>query len=162
MSPGTCGDGCSRQPNSEIGVLVYSGLFLAEDAVAQKILMRTKLGPGCECESCSAIRKAHRLTERGRDEGVDDAIAAKIRNALVLYRPLRAIEGVEFRFHQTILYNSIYRGDDQLLVNTHVYGVPAFRRARLASAQGRGRGDHGHLPGKLRGDLGTAVSDPGK
>jgi hypothetical protein len=30
-----------------------------------------------------------------------------------------------FRFHKTILYNSIYFGDDQMLVNTHVYGVPA-------------------------------------
>jgi hypothetical protein len=45
----------------------------------------------------------------------------------VLYKALLAAEGTEFRFHQTILYNSIYRGDDQLLVNTHVYGVPAFR-----------------------------------
>jgi hypothetical protein len=33
--------------------------------------------------------------------------------------------GVEFRFHQTILYNSMYIGDDQLLVNKHVYGLPA-------------------------------------
>ena len=54
-------------------------------------------------------------------------MAAKIRNALVLYRALREIESAEFRFHSTILYNSIYRGDDQLLVNTHIYGVPAAR-----------------------------------
>ena len=52
-------------------------------------------------------------------------MAAKIRNALALYRPLRAVEGVEFRFHRTVLYNSIYRADDQVLVNTHVYGVTA-------------------------------------
>ncbi|HUY52584.1 MAG TPA: hypothetical protein VMV92_43930 [Streptosporangiaceae bacterium] len=52
-------------------------------------------------------------------------MAAKIQNALVLHRALRGIDGAEFRFHQTILYNSIYRGDDHLLVNTHVYGVPA-------------------------------------
>ena len=57
-------------------------------------------------------------------------MAAKIRNVLVLYRALRAIDGAEFRFHQTILYNSIYRGDDQLLVNTHIYGVPAGRVRR--------------------------------
>ena len=34
---------------------------------------------------------------RGADEGVDDAMAAKIRNALVQYRKLRTIEGAEFR-----------------------------------------------------------------
>jgi hypothetical protein len=65
------------------------------------------------------------VAERGANEGVDDAMAAKIRNALVLYRSLRGAQGVEFRFHQTILYNSIYVADDQLLVNTHVYGVTA-------------------------------------
>ena len=52
-------------------------------------------------------------------------MAAKIRNVLILYRPLRRLDGTEFRLHKTILYNSIYRGDDQLLVNTHVQGMPA-------------------------------------
>ncbi|MCW2875922.1 MAG: family transcriptional regulator, partial [Sphaerisporangium sp.] len=35
------------------------------------------------------------------------------------------IENVEIRLHSTILYNSIYRADDQFLVNPHVYGQPA-------------------------------------
>lgn len=55
------------------------------------------------------------------------ASAAKIRNALVLYKPIRSIEGTEFRFHRTVLYNSIYRADDELLVNTHIYGLTAAR-----------------------------------
>ena len=57
----------------------------------------------------------------------DTATLNKIRNALVLYRELRQADGAEFRFHTTILYNSIYRADDQLLVNTHVYGMTAAR-----------------------------------
>jgi hypothetical protein len=65
------------------------------------------------------------VADRGEDEGFGDAQAAKIRNALALYRPLRALEGVEFRFHRTVLYNSIYRADDQVLVNTHLFGVTA-------------------------------------
>ena len=43
----------------------------------------------------------------------------------MLYRPLCAVENIEFRLHRTVLYNSIYRGDDQLLVNQHAYGIPA-------------------------------------
>ena len=35
------------------------------------------------------------------------------------------LDGVEFRFHRTVLYNSIYRADDQVLVNTHLFGVTA-------------------------------------
>jgi hypothetical protein len=61
------------------------------------------------------------VAERGRNE----YMAAKVRNALVLYRPLLAADAVELRLHRTVLYNSIYRADDQLLVNTHVYGTGA-------------------------------------
>jgi hypothetical protein len=52
-------------------------------------------------------------------------MAAKIRNALTLYRPLGAAENIEIRLHRTVLYNSIYRADDQLMVNQHTYGIPA-------------------------------------
>lgn len=34
--------------------------------------------------------------------------------------------GVEIRTHTTTLYNSIYRADDQMLVNGHVFGVNAY------------------------------------
>ena len=108
----------------EIGILVYSGLFLAEDAGMQKILA-DKARAGVRVRVLLGDPDSPQVADRGADEGMDDAMAAKIRNALVLYRPLRAADGAEFRFHQTILYNSIYRSDDQLLVNTHVYGVAA-------------------------------------
>jgi hypothetical protein len=52
-------------------------------------------------------------------------MAAKVRNALALCRPLCEIPNVEIRLHRAALYNSIYRADDQLLVNQHTYGAPA-------------------------------------
>lgn len=110
----------------DIGVLVYAGLFLAEDAGVQKILA-DKAHSGVRVRVLLGDPGSPQVAERGASEGVDDAMAAKVRNALVLYRTLRGTEGAEFRFHRTILYNSIYRGDDQLLVNTHVYGVTAAR-----------------------------------
>ncbi|MEI4274258.1 XRE family transcriptional regulator, partial [Klenkia sp. LSe6-5] len=43
--------------------------------------------------------------------------------ALVGFRPV--IEaGAELRLHHTLLYNSIDCADDEMLVNTHVYGHP--------------------------------------
>jgi hypothetical protein len=65
------------------------------------------------------------VANRGAHEGIDDALAAKIRNAVVLYRPLGGAPNVEIRQHSTVLYNSIYRADGQMLVNTHIYGKPA-------------------------------------
>jgi len=114
------------QAESEIGVLVYSGLFLAEDADLQDILA-AKAGAGVRVRVLLGDPDSPQVAERGADEGVDQALAARVRNALVLYRGLRSLGNTEFRFHRTVLYNSIYRGDDQLLVNTHVYGAPASR-----------------------------------
>jgi transcriptional regulator with XRE-family HTH domain len=108
----------------EIGVLVYSGLFLAEDPVLQKVLAE-RARAGVRVRILLGDPDSPHVAERGADEGVDGMMAAKIHNVLVLSRALRGIESTEFRFHRTILYNSIYRGDDHLLVNTHIYGVPA-------------------------------------
>ena len=51
-------------------------------------------------------------------------IGAKIRNVLALFRPLLEA-GAEIRLHGTVLYNSMYRADDDLLVNTHILGYVA-------------------------------------
>jgi transcriptional regulator with XRE-family HTH domain len=110
----------------DIGVLVYSGLALAEDTGVQKILAE-RAREGVRVRVLLGDPDSPQVAERGKDEGVGDAMAARIRNVLVLYQALRATEGVEFRFHRTVLYNSIYRGDEQLLVNTHIYGMPASR-----------------------------------
>lgn len=108
----------------EIGVLVYSGLFLAEDTRVQRLLA-DKARAGVRVRILVGDPDSPEVAERGRDEGIDESMAGKIRNVLVLYRPLRAVESVEIRLHRTVLYNSIYRADDQLLVNTHVYGTGA-------------------------------------
>jgi hypothetical protein len=113
------------QAEQEIGILVYAGLFLAEDAGVQRIL-RDKARAGVRVRILLGDPESTVVAERSEDEGLgSEAAGIKIRNVLALYRPLRAIEGIEFRFHQTVLYNSIYRADDQLLVNTHIQGLSA-------------------------------------
>jgi hypothetical protein len=39
--------------------------------------------------------------------------------------------GIEFRFHKTTLYNSIFRFDGEMIVNMHVYGVPGAHAPAL-------------------------------
>lgn len=108
----------------DIGVLVYAGLFLAEDLGSLRLLAH-KADAGIAVRILLGDPEAPQVADRGTEEGVDHALAAKIRNALVLYRPLRAVDGVEIRLHRTVLYTSMYRADDELLVNPHAYGVPA-------------------------------------
>lgn len=62
---------------------------------------------------------------RGREEGIGDTLAAKIGASLTYYRPLLPQRGCEIRLHDTTLYNSLFRYDEDLLVNPHIYGRPA-------------------------------------
>jgi hypothetical protein len=113
-----------EEGTQEIGVLVYAGLFLAEDAGLQRVL-RKRAKAGTRIRILLGDPDDPQIAQRGEDERVGDAIAAKIRNAVVLYRRLIGVQGIEFRMHRTVLYNSIYRANDRLFVNTHVYGLPA-------------------------------------
>jgi transcriptional regulator with XRE-family HTH domain len=108
----------------EIGVLVYSGRFMAEDA-GLKRLLASKAESGVRVRILLGDPDSPYVAERGQAEGIDDAMPAKVRIAIAMFRPLRVVENVELRLHGTILYNSIYRADDQLLVNTHIYGTMA-------------------------------------
>jgi len=108
----------------EIGLLAYSALFLAEDAGILRILAG-KGRTGITVRIALGDPDSARVTERGEEEGIGEAMPAKIRNALMLYSPLREVENIEIRLHQAVLYNSIYRADDQILVNQHAYGLPA-------------------------------------
>ena len=108
----------------EIGVLVYAGLVVSEDAPLRRIFAE-RASAGVRVRMLMGDPDSAQVAERGADEGIGEAMALKVKNALALYRPLLSAGAVEFRFHQTILYNSIYIGDDQLLVNTHVFGLSA-------------------------------------
>jgi len=108
----------------EIAILAYSALFLADDAGMLRILA-DKGRAGIAVRIALGDPDGLHAAERGEEEGIDAAVPAKIRDALTLFRPLSAVENIEIRLHQTVLYNSIYRADGDLLVNQHSYGIPA-------------------------------------
>jgi hypothetical protein len=113
-----------RSAKREIGILAYSALFLAEDTGLNRVLTHQARN-GVRVRIALGDPDSPYVFERGREEGIGHAVAAKARNALVLYRTLSALENVEVRLHRTQLYNSIYLSDEQALINQHVYGVPA-------------------------------------
>jgi hypothetical protein len=114
-----------ERAKSHLDVLVYSGLWLSEDPLFHDLLkakvreraqVRILLGE----PDCAAVR------QRGLDEG-HRIMDGKIRNALMNYRPLMASHPeIGFRLHDATLYNSLFRADDEMLVNTHVYGIGAY------------------------------------
>ncbi|QSB14034.1 XRE family transcriptional regulator [Natronosporangium hydrolyticum] len=108
----------------EISIIAYSGLFLAEDAAILRLL-RDKARAGVRVRIALGDPTGRHAAQRGSEEGIHDILATRIHHALILYRPVVDEPGLCLRLHDTVLYNSIYRADDQLLVNTHTHGCPA-------------------------------------
>lgn len=108
-----------------VDVLVYSGLFLSEDPVFHD-LAKAKVEAGAQVRILLGDPDCAAVEQRGIDEG-HRIMDGKIRNALLHYRPLmRSHPDIGVRLHDATLYNSIYRSDDEMLVNPHVYGIGAY------------------------------------
>lgn len=113
------------QASARVDVLVYVGMFLTENPAFVPAL-RAKGGGGGRVRLLLGDPDSREVQRRSADEGIGRAaISAKIRNALAFFGKLDGAPGVEVRCHGTTLYNSIYRYDDEMIVNPHVYGIPA-------------------------------------
>lgn len=108
----------------QIDVLVLAGLFLTEEPQFAKTI-KQKTRDGLKVRMLFGDPEADEATKRSAEERLASAtVPARIRNALALIEPLTAIDGVDIRYHKTTLYNSIFRFDDEMVVNMHVYGQP--------------------------------------
>jgi hypothetical protein len=107
----------------EISILDYSSLFLAEDADIIRIFAE-KARTGVRVRIALSDPDWPPVTECSAQEVTANTLATEIRNALISYQALRHVDGIEIRFHQGVLYNSIYRADSELFVSQSVYGIP--------------------------------------
>lgn len=113
-----------------IDVLVYAGFWLSEDPAIRRTLV-SKANSGVSIRFLLGDPDSAEVHQRGIDEGIGTAISAKIANTIHNYQELIGSPNVEFRLHGTVLYNSIYRADDEMLVNTHLYGLAAHMNPLL-------------------------------
>jgi hypothetical protein len=108
-----------------IDVLVYAGLFLPDGYPEIAKVLASKAEQGTKVRLTLGDPDSEAVRRRGEEERIGDGLAARVRLGLMYLRDAIGAPGVELRFHATTLYNSIYRFDDDMLVNAHVYGAPA-------------------------------------
>jgi transcriptional regulator with XRE-family HTH domain len=127
-------DGAAR----EIEILVYVGMFLTEDrSILRKLTDKAEAGARIRLLFGDPASSA--ISRRSTEENIGkNTITAKIRQALAFFQPVADVDGVDIRVHGTTLYNSIYRYDDEMIVNPHVYGfqaphAPALHLRRLSA-----------------------------
>lgn len=144
-----------RQAIDRIDLLGHAGLFLVERPDLIRTL-REKADAGVTVRIAFGDPDSDAVTLRSAEEGLGDGVlAARIRYGLVPYSPLVATPGIEFRHHQTTLYNPIFRFDDEMIVTNHIYGVPGAHALALHL-----RRLLGPLSGGVGGDLVDAPEVP--
>jgi phosphatidylserine/phosphatidylglycerophosphate/cardiolipin synthase-like enzyme len=112
-----------EQAKENIDILAYSGLFIAGDPEAMRILTAKATG-GVRVRVLLGDPDSENIIRHGADESND--VSAEIRKALTLYQALAGLGSAEIRLQRTTLHASIFRGDDDLFVNPHVHGaIPA-------------------------------------
>ncbi|WP_037568549.1 phospholipase D-like domain-containing protein [Phaeacidiphilus oryzae] len=110
---------------SQIDILVYAGLFLFDSHPDLAEQLADKAAAGAQVRILLGDPTSEAVAQRGEEEGIGEDLAARARLSLRYLRPAAETPGVEIRQHTTPLYNSIYRFDDDVLVNPHVFGAPA-------------------------------------
>ncbi|MFC0526576.1 XRE family transcriptional regulator [Phytohabitans kaempferiae] len=113
------------EAQERIDVLVFSGTFFAQTQPRVARMLADRLAIGVEVRMCFGDPNSEAVAVRDREEGLSGTLAAKIRASLTYYREIASAEGCEVRLHPTTLYASIFRYDDEILVNPHAYGEPA-------------------------------------
>jgi hypothetical protein len=108
-----------------IDILVFSGLFLPDGYPVVARVLAAKAEQGTKVRLAFGAPDSEAVRLRGEEERIGDGMATRIRLSLVYLQDAVSAPDVEVRFHGTTLYNSIYRFDDDVLVNAHVYGAPA-------------------------------------
>jgi hypothetical protein len=109
----------------QVGILVYAGLFVPEQNPRWIATLRKKAENGVKVEILLGDPRGDEIAKRGADEGIGTAMSSKVHNVLTYYNELQDVENIAVYYHDTTLYNSIYRFDDEMLVNTHLFGTPA-------------------------------------
>ena len=113
----------------EIAILDRDALFLVQDHQLMDTL-RNRARAGIRVRICLAVPDSSCTDEIAVRPWVNGPTAGPPSD-LALFLPLLESGGMEMRFHSVVLYNSIYRADDQLLVTQSAYGIPPGRAAVL-------------------------------
>jgi len=119
-----------RRAGRSVDLLAFGGLFLTEEHLQWLPTLRAKARDGVRVRLLLGDPEGRQLAARDDEQAIGHGVVAgRVGAVLAAYRPLADVASI--RLHDTPLYNSIYRFDDELLVNVHVYGLLAAHTPTL-------------------------------
>ncbi len=112
--------------NHHVDVLAYAALWLWDTVPDFAERLAQKVSSGTTVRVCLGDPDSDAVRLRGREEGVgDDGMASRCRLAANYAIVVQRADAGAVRTTGATLYNSVFRFDDELLVNTHFWGSPA-------------------------------------
>ncbi|MDN3357797.1 XRE family transcriptional regulator [Actinomadura sp. DC4] len=112
-----------RQADRNVDYLAFAGLFLTEEHPDWIPTLRARAESGARVRILIGDPAGKQLAYRDAEKEIGGGVAGRVSAVLSYYRPLAGVAAI--RLHDTPLYNSVYRFDDDMIVNTHVYGLLA-------------------------------------
>jgi hypothetical protein len=114
-----------------IDVLAYAALWLWDTVPAFAERVAVKITEGMNVRICLGDPDSPAVLLRGREEGIHDDVAARSRLATKYARAIKysrtgpGSDTHAVRLNGATLYASIFRFDDDVLLNTHLWGSAA-------------------------------------
>jgi transcriptional regulator with XRE-family HTH domain len=110
---------------SRIDVLVYSGMWLWDTVPRFHDRLLERITAGVTLRICLGDPSSEAVRLRGEEEGSSDAMVSRCKIAIDSARRLLDADPTAVRLTGATLYSSMFRFDDEVLVNTHLWGNPA-------------------------------------
>lgn len=108
-----------------IDILAFSAMWLWDNVPRFTERLMAKDEAGVQVRICLGDPASDAVRLRGEEEGIDIGMQARCHLALSYARSLLEQAPETVRISGSTLYTSIFRFDDELLVNTHLFGNPA-------------------------------------
>lgn len=113
------------QATDSIDILAFAGTFLHDSIDDTNELLRERADAGVSIRLILGDPRSDAVGRRGAEEGIGDALRGRCQLAWSYFSELLEHELVEGRQQSSTLYASMFRFDDELLVNHHLFGLAA-------------------------------------
>ena len=110
----------------QIDFITYASLFMGEENPEAIQIMKHKAANGVRIRIGLGDPDSPEVALRGREEGMPEGIPGRSGWPWPTTGRLSESPSVTFHLHRTTLYNSIYRFDDQMMINQHAYGTYGY------------------------------------
>ncbi|BBN47271.1 hypothetical protein MINTM019_34720 [Mycobacterium paraintracellulare] len=107
-----------------IDILVIAATFLFDTLDGFLDILLDAAKRGVQVRFLTGDPDSAAMTIRGAEEGIGEAVIARCRTSVELLTPYTGTPGLHIRTHDSTLYTSIFRVDDTMIVNFHIYGSP--------------------------------------